>query len=323
MGDELFGYLVDTHVHIQDETTERTEIEQIKTKCICAMGVRTGDWDRVESITDPNTPANPPKVFPAFGVHPWFCQEMLKQDVEFTTISDDDSKIKKDPSVDEMLVHPTLRRLETLLMKYPNALVGEIGIDKVAKNRATGEKFPFALQMALFEAQLLLAARFNRPASIHVVRCHGVMFDLLRSAQPHRLPPRFAFHSWTGSADLVNGICKLKGVGRRAFFGFSTVVSGRSADVMERIRAVPDDRLLLESDLYGPSLVDEAMINVLSIVAQAKGWSELEAATKTFNNAEEFLTGKRGIWEAGASMFPSTKQTNRSRVPDERKAKWT
>ena len=73
-----------------------------------------------------------------------------------------------------------LERLKSRLIHSEHALIGEIGLDK---KRSYGLK-----QKEIFESQLKLALELNRPASIHCVRCHGTMFEILK--QYLRLPAK-------------------------------------------------------------------------------------------------------------------------------------
>ncbi|KAJ1537116.1 hypothetical protein HK096_003883 [Nowakowskiella sp. JEL0078] len=281
------SWLLDTHNHLQDAVpfeTSRIDAE-IHTRTSVVMGTRHSDWGRVQTLAE-NCQV---KIIPAFGqtvcIHPWFCLEAASL-----------SSLNSVPSLDRS--HKMWNEMEKYLVQFPNALVGEIGLDAVAKDRSTGIKFPFPLQIELFVFQIGLAARYHRPCSIHVVQCHGKIFDFLRAAQPSELPPRLALHSFTGSPDIAKGMVRLPGgVGKRIFFGISSCVSGRSRKVVERIKGIPDNRILLESDLYDPRDIDRAMVESLNIVSDAKGWTIQETAERTFRNAEEFLTGNRGNWD--------------------------
>ncbi|KAJ3129098.1 hypothetical protein HK101_005297, partial [Irineochytrium annulatum] len=65
-------------------------------------------------------------------------------------------------------------------------------------------------------------------------------------------PPRIMLHSFSGSLEIVRSILRLpQPISSRFYFSFSTGVNGRNADkTYERIRAIPDDRVLIESDLH-------------------------------------------------------------------------
>lgn len=76
--------------------------------------------------------------------------------------------------------------------------------------------------------------------------------DEVKWCQPVPLPCRVMLHSYGGSPEEIPKYCKLKGIGDRFYFSFSTAINARTPEKLRaRIAAVPDDRLLLESDQVG------------------------------------------------------------------------
>lgn len=55
------------------------------------------------------------------------------------------------------------------------------------------------------------------------------------------------------------------------------------------VRAVPEGRLLLESDLDVPDRIDPAMHAICTVVAKVKGWTFERTAEVTAGNARSFL----------------------------------
>ena len=55
------------------------------------------------------------------------------------------------------------------------------------------------------------------------------------------------------------------------------------------LQMVPDDRLLLESDIDTAGAVDEEVRTMAAVIAEAKGWSIQEVARRTRVNAERFV----------------------------------
>ena len=87
-------------------------------------------------------------------------------------------------------------------------------------------------------------------------------------------PPRVMLHSYGGSADMLRAFLKLPTVGGRFYFSFSHVINADKekhapAKLLERLRAVPDDRLLLESDRGSALDIDPGAWNA-SPYAQTK-----------------------------------------------------
>jgi len=92
---------------------------------------------------------------------------------------------------------------------------------------------------------------------------------------------------------MLNSFVKMKRFGSRIFFGFSTFANMRSHKTPDVIRAVPDDKLLLESDLENPHGVADACSSMLRTIADAKGWDMETAARITRENAQQFYTARK------------------------------
>ena len=166
----------------------------------------------------------PLTLLPSYGIHPWDCGQR---------------------SAD------WLRLLRTALLADPRAGVGEIGLDRWLIDgvrpddpRIAGLRVaPLAEQTAVFAAQLDLAAELNRPASIHATQAYGAALDVLRAAP--RLPAcGFLLHGYGGSAELIAPFADLG-----AYFSFNVeTLQPRLAARRENFRAIPADRLLVETD---------------------------------------------------------------------------
>jgi Tat protein secretion system quality control protein TatD with DNase activity len=112
---------------------------------------------------------------------------------------------------------------------------------------------------------------------------------------PNGLPPALMMHSFGGSAEEArrfSGLEKVAGAaGCRVFFSFSAAINGRAGGedkLARRIRAVPEDRLLLESDQVTPEALDAGLAGSLALVAAAKGWALDEAARRCRRNFDAF-----------------------------------
>ncbi|KAJ3048722.1 hypothetical protein HK097_010260 [Rhizophlyctis rosea] len=257
------------------------------------MGTRPDDWQTVIDAAA----KWPDRVVPSFGIHPWFAHTI--------------------PSTTSSTQPYTT--LETHLTTHPTATIGEIGIDSIAKDRTTNEKYPFDHQFAIFKHQMDLAGRLGRPVNVHVVQCHGVLLEYFaelagkgkskKSAKNKsqsvdatppptapKITPTILLHSFSGSPQMITSLLSLPvPFSRRIFFSFSHAINTRSAKFADRIKAVPDDRILIESDLHDASLVDRAMWEGLKMVAGVKGWTLEECVERVKGNVEEYLRfGREG-----------------------------
>lgn len=114
-------------------------------------------------------------------------------------------------------------------------------------------------------------------------------------------PPRICLHSFSGSVQTLKQYAEGKTIPAKIFFSFSLLVNystgahqhdRRKHIADEVIRACPDDRVLLESDLHcaGPEM-DDLLEEIYRKVCQVKGWSLREGVDKIKRNYEEFILG--------------------------------
>lgn len=145
---------------------------------------------------------------PCLGLHPWYVSRRSPQ---------------------------WLQHLEKLLISSGGA-IGEIGLDRWIEPRDE------TAQEEVFRAQLDLARRLNRPAMIHCLRAWGWMMDVLQSEPP--LPAGMLFHAFGGPAELIAPLIE-----RGAYFSFGgNVLEGKRLKMQAALKAIPVDRLLVESD---------------------------------------------------------------------------
>jgi TatD DNase family protein len=149
-----------------------------------------------------------PQVIPSFGCHPWYVRERSAA---------------------------WLDRLGGFLDRAPSA-VGEIGLDRWKKG------LPYEDQEAVFAQQVRIAAARNLPASIHCLKAWGRLLEILR-AEP-RPACGFLLHSYGGPAEMVAPLAELG-----AYFSLPGCFARSDKEKKrEAFRAVPPDRLLIETD---------------------------------------------------------------------------
>lgn len=232
----------DAHCHPTDIMASIASVPRMKAATLTVMATREEDQELVkqttESLNNQPNDIHTQRILPSFGWHPWFAHKILidtepaespaespdspAQSQDATT-NDDILAQKKahyeailTPSVSEdndfldslptpiplsQLIAETKQRLEL----FPNALVGEIGLDKSIRlpapwtqegldNRDVsytpgsreGRKLsPYKVklehQKAIFKAQLQLAGEMQRPVSVHSVQAHGAIIDVFTS----------------------------------------------------------------------------------------------------------------------------------------------
>ena len=128
---------------------------------------------------------------------------------------------------------------------------------------------------------------YKRPVSLHCVKAYGNLYDFIANAKKsNNLPPAIMLHSYSGSADCVKMFEKLR---LPIYFSFSQVVSTRGIKMDDAIRQVPDGKILVESDLHDPELIDKGLIDIISMISQAKGWSEDVSCQILEENSSSFF----------------------------------
>lgn len=149
-----------------------------------------------------------PQILPAVGLHPWKVQE----------------------------AHPGWKEQFLDCLDRGRASVGEIGLDQWIRDYDSEQ------QKDAFCFQMKAAAERDLPVSIHCLQATGPLMELLRYLE---LPRRgFHIHAYSGSPDLINELIRLG-----AYFSFNAgqIKPGRQK-IRDCIRAVPKERLLIETD---------------------------------------------------------------------------
>ncbi len=219
----------DAHNHLQDrrfggrQEPLLIEARAAGVRRMVVNGTCEDDWALVAALAE----AHPDTVLPAFGYHPWHVHERSRG------------------------WHETL---EGWLAGHPDAVLGEIGLDRWILEQPAGVRSKFCASLATDEPatlmaqeetflwQLRLAAERNLPVTIHCLHAWGRLHDLLRT---HARPDAgFLLHSFGGPVEMVDGFVKLG-----AYFSFpGSCAHDRKVRQRETFRRVPPDRLLVETD---------------------------------------------------------------------------
>ncbi len=202
--------LYDAHNHLQDPRLApwRAEVMAALESCDISESVVNGsaedDWQAVADLA-----ARHSWVRPSFGLHPWYVRE---RSPEWGT------------------------RLAELLRRFPQAAVGEIGLDRWIENP------DIEGQVECFRMQLALARDLERPATIHCLRAWGLLEEELRMQARPGLG--FLLHSYGGPEEMIRTFVK-----QGAYFSLSPYFGHpRKAAQLATFKAVPLDRLLAETD---------------------------------------------------------------------------
>ena len=168
---------------------------------ICA--VTQADWERVAAVQG---------MTPAFGVHPWHAHE-IEDPADFAFALDD------------------------WLYRYPNAEVGETGLDASEKHQHTLEA-----QRLLLHLHLGAAFRHDRLVHLHCVRCHAELLGILKERARTGTLPRVLLHAWNGSHESAREFLAL---GAIFSVGLRELSHSRAE---ERYARIPEGKIFPESD---------------------------------------------------------------------------
>ncbi len=164
----------------------------------------------------------------------------------------------------------------------PLSAWGEIGLDYHYSPETR------TMQREFFAAQLEEARRRDLPVVIHTREADDDTLAILRE-----VPSRGIIHCFTGSPDFCR---KLLDLG--FFISISGIVTFRAAEnVREAALAVPDDRLLIETDspflapvpMRGNPNEPAFIVHTAKFLAQLRGMDPGDFAEMTFENAERLL----------------------------------
>lgn len=112
--------------------------------------------------------------------------------------------------------------------------IGEIGLDYYWDKTYT------ELQKQMFRAQIELALELDLPVIVHDREAHGDCLEIVRDYPKLR----GVFHCFSGSVEMARELIK-----RGWYLGFDGPITYKNAvKAMDVIRAVPMDRILLETD---------------------------------------------------------------------------
>ncbi len=164
--------------------------------------VTRADWERLTATPD---------MIPCFGIHPWHAEGVDAGELAF--------------------------ELDDYLCRYPQAGVGETGLDASPRHAATLEA-----QRLLLQIHLGAAYRHERLVHLHGVQAWAELLELLRARERSGTLPRVLLHAWNGSHEMAREFLKL---GACFSVGLRELNSPKAE---ERYARIPHERLFAESD---------------------------------------------------------------------------
>ncbi len=180
--------------------------------------------------------------------------------------------------------------IETLARRPKVVAIGEIGLDYY------WDKEHKEAQKAVFRRQMALAQKLGLPVIVHDREAHGDCLEIV-----DEFPEvRGVFHCFSGSAEFARDLLR-----RGWYVSFTGSATFKTAHKLrEAVRAVPDDRIMIETD--SPYLAPEPVRGrrnsslylhyICERLAAERGTSPEEFAALCYRNGCRFfgIEGKAG-----------------------------
>jgi Tat protein secretion system quality control protein TatD with DNase activity len=206
----VLAHITDVHCHPTDaqDGVPTKSMEQLPIK-ICAMSTTHLNQEKVKALAN----KFPDKVTPAFGHHPWFShwistERSLSPNISGGGVQQEELSEKErhyrnlfrprhslESEFAKLLSHlpdpvPLTVIINTLrdnLLSFPNAMLGEVGLDRsfripldssASPRILTSFRIPLDHQLEIIEAQMGVALEMERNISLHSVKCQLATLEL-------------------------------------------------------------------------------------------------------------------------------------------------
>lgn len=179
-----------------------------------------------------------------------------------------------------------LEEVLTSLLSHKKAVaLGEIGLDYHYDDGS-----PRDVQLAVFRRQMDLAEKLGKKVVVHDREAHGDCMDIVREYKGRVVGE---FHSFSGSFEMASELVRYGW-----YVSFSGTVTFKNAtNVARSVLAVPDDRILIETDspylapvpYRGKTNNSSYVYETAKKIAEIKGTTVEKIAELTLNNGKKFF----------------------------------
>lgn len=172
----------------------------------------------------------------SIGIHPWY--------------------------IDEERLETDLQIIESKLQEPNCFALGECGLDKRIE-------IPLELQQKVFERQLLLAQKQNKPAVIH---CVAAFQEVIALKKRLKITVPMLIHGFSKNKQVAKEL-----IDNGFYISFGKYLL-RNPELETVFQSIPNDRFFLETDT-----VEEGIEEVYALAAQYKKWKmdELQQQIKS------------------------------------------
>lgn len=180
--------------------------------------------------------------FYSIGIHPWY----IKQD----TIDTD------------------LKIIEEKLQNKNCLAIGECGLDKRIE-------VPLELQFAVFEKQLMLAEKYNKPVVIH---CVAAFQEIIEIKKRMKISVPMIVHGFSKNSQIASQLIK-----EGFYLSFGKYLL-RNPDLKTVFQSIPNDRFLLETDT-----IEENIQEVYNLALEYKNLTNKELRDVISSNYKDLF----------------------------------
>lgn len=281
---EMIESLFDSHCHllpfVKACDVERYILPEIP-KYYHLMSTNHYDVDLVYKL------AQNESIEPYFGIHPWYSHLFTSEVIE------DVKELKQVHYSKVLLPAPTPELLDKLpvpmslddhlakLERYcrdTGGRIGELGLDKLFRvpscgylgngdGKLSNSKVTMEHQIFILKKQLDLAQKLQRLVSLHCVKAHGALYDVVQQYDLSVI-----LHSFTGSTDQAKRWLKTY---KRVKFSLSNYINGVKREQLNQLLDIlPAHTILLETDLSIDDFEQEKqhLVEIARIVTEYKHW---------------------------------------------------
>jgi TatD DNase family protein len=238
---------IDTHLHLDEpwlkDPDDRQKVIQDITENQIITFAQSCDILSYEKILEYSKQS--PFIFPSFGILPWYAHEYVERFDEISNLCE-----------------------EALML-------GEIGLDE----RNARDKACIPHQRPLFEVFLKAAEKHNMIMNLHFRGTENEGFDILKSYNIKKA----IFHFYSGSLELMDDINDQGFYYSMGPIDLNRIPRERRNFIIEKIRRIPNDLLLLEIDVlpHRPNFEVPSVVfsNMLKTIAKIRNTTseEIEA----------------------------------------------
>ncbi|KAL8673431.1 MAG: hypothetical protein Q9168_002135 [Polycauliona sp. 1 TL-2023] len=154
-----------------------------------------------------------------------------------------------------------------------------------------------------YEREILSKRKSKQKANVATARENGATLKndngegKYESTWTKPYPPRICLHSYSGPLNLLKQYLAPT-IPATIYFSFSCLVnlSSRTDKAVAVIEAVPDDRILVESDLHSAGdQMDQLLEDVVRSVCKIKGWTLTAGVIQLADNWKRFVFGEQDV----------------------------